>query len=67
MLSRTEQEYRELAFREAHRYVDRAARAGGMPAGSKKSFPIRPRADHRRVDVEVSGGVAFVPDTASQS
>lgn len=59
-LAPSERRHREKGFEQAHRYVDRAARAGGTgPIG--KSFPFPPRGDQRRVDVEVQAGLAFVP------
>ncbi|MCI0460549.1 MAG: hypothetical protein L0Z62_26645 [Gemmataceae bacterium] len=58
-----EQKHREEAFREAHEFVDRAAATGvGACANTRKSFPRKPRRDHRRVDIEVHKGRAFVPD-----
>jgi len=60
-LASSEQRYRESAFDEAHRFVDRTARNGGT-GPTKKSFPLKPRSDHRRVDIEVHKGLAFVPD-----
>jgi hypothetical protein len=59
-LQPAEQRYREEAFAEARAYVDRVAEAGGARPGTSKSFPLRPRRDHRRVDIEVHKGLAFV-------
>ena len=59
-LSPSERRYRTLAFEQAHRHIDRAALAGGMP--DKKSFPLCPRPDRRRVDVAIEKGIAFIPD-----
>lgn len=59
-LSRTEQEHREVAFEQAHQFVDRVGRSGGT-GHTSKSFPQRSRPDHRRVDIEVHAGLAFVP------
>ncbi len=60
LLSPAEQQHRTLAFEQAHRHIDRAALAGGMP--DKKSFPLCPRPDRRRVDVAIEKGIAFIPD-----
>ncbi len=60
-----ERNRRDGAFQEAHSYVEQAADAGGVWVSHrplKKSFPVRPRRDRRRVDVEVLRGRAFVPD-----
>ena len=68
LLTAAEQRFREEAFGEAHEFVDRAAVAGGVCVTNKpvmKSFPRRSRRDHRRVDIEVRTGRAFVPDTNS--
>ncbi len=54
-----------LAFKEAHDYVGAISRADGAHANLKKSFPRKSRADHRRVDIEVLKGVAFVQDTTA--
>jgi len=59
-----EQRPREEACEQAHAFVDKAAEAGGA-SSVKKSFPVPPRRDHRRIDIEVNKGVAFVPDTPS--
>jgi hypothetical protein len=63
-LTEVERRFREEAFIEAHDYVDVAAAAGGV-GFIKKSFPRKPRRDHRRIDIEVQKGLAFVPDSAS--
>jgi hypothetical protein len=60
-LSASEQQMRSDAFQEAHAFVDTAAAAGGAGANTKKSFPRLSRRDHRRVDIEVHKGLAFVP------
>ncbi len=59
-LQPAEQRHRLEAFAEARAYIERIADAGGARPGTKKSFPLRPRRDHRRVDVEVHKGLAFV-------
>jgi hypothetical protein len=61
-LNPAERRHREKAFEDAHGYVTGAATRGGADAPVKKSFPYPPRADHRRVDIEVRVGRAFVPD-----
>ncbi|MGH7134188.1 MAG: hypothetical protein ACREHD_00525 [Pirellulales bacterium] len=61
-LNATEQKLREIAFAQAHTYIDNAAAAGGVYGLKKKSFPSRGlRATDPRVDVEVLTGLAFVP------
>ena len=61
VLTAAEQRFREEAFRKAHDFVDRAAIVGGV-GYTKASYPQPPRRDHRRVDIEVQKGRAFVPD-----
>lgn len=60
-LTSSEQAYRKTAFAKAREFVDRAEANGGVDAPIRKSYPIPARADHRRVDIEVSKGKAFVP------
>jgi len=61
-LTARESACRAEAFRQAHEYIDRAARVGGSHAPDRKSYPAPPRKDQRRVDIEVLKGIAFVPD-----
>ncbi|GAC1475310.1 MAG: hypothetical protein NVSMB9_27520 [Isosphaeraceae bacterium] len=55
-----EQAFRHGAFLDAHRFMERAADAGGARAGTKKSYPQPTRKDQRRVDIEVHKGLAFI-------
>jgi hypothetical protein len=55
-----EQRMRTEAFTEATQFIDHVATIGGAEAGTKKSFPQKARRDHRRVDIEVHKGKAFV-------
>jgi hypothetical protein len=50
---------RQQAFQKAHRFVENAAVSGGV-GPTKQSWPQPPRRDHRRVDIEVQSGRAFV-------
>lgn len=67
-LSDRERAFRDSAFDQAHRAVDRAGDVGGVPQDSRypwrKSYPEPARADGRRVDLEVHSGIAFVPGGA---
>lgn len=66
MLTPAEQEYREEGFAQAHMFVTQAESQGGVDASMgmiSKTFPRKPRRDHRRVDIEVHTGKAFVPVT----
>jgi hypothetical protein len=65
-LTPAEQGHREEAFRQAHMFVSRAERAGGVDAPYKRSFFPRPRSGRRRVDIEVLTGRAFVPTPSSR-
>jgi hypothetical protein len=60
-LAPSEQRHRESAFEQARQFADITAQSGGT-GPTKKSFPLKPRPDHRRVDIEVHKGLAFVPD-----
>jgi hypothetical protein len=51
---------RRDSFIRAHRFIDSAATAGGV-GPCKKSFLVRGSRD-QRVDIEVHGGLAFLPD-----
>jgi hypothetical protein len=65
-LTPREQEARAEAFKEAGDYIQSVSRVGGMlHTHQKKSFPKKARRDHRRVDIEVNKGVAFVPEDPS--
>jgi hypothetical protein len=57
-LSRAEYLIRRYAFQQAHDLVERARPNGLGPY--KQSWPQPPRLDQRRVDVEISSGIAFV-------
>jgi len=58
-LDKSEYLIRRNAFNNAHRFIDNAAASGGV-GPTKKSWPQPPRHDHRRVDIEVHSGRAFV-------
>lgn len=60
-LSPREQTYRDQAFKDAHKFINNAACCNGVRAQIRKSYPMPPRPDHRRVDIEVIAGEAFVP------
>lgn len=60
-LTSKEREAREQAFEQAHRFIDNAARVGGV-GPTTRSYPQPPRKDQRRVDIEVIKGIAFTPD-----
>jgi len=65
-----EQEHREAAFSEARDFIARVSREGGVHAARaavQKSFPVKPRPDKRRVDIEVHKGTAFVPESVSSA
>lgn len=64
-LSPAERNHRETAFKQAAEFIDRAARAGGVTV-HKRSYPVPPRADGRRVDIEVLSGEAFVDPQESK-
>jgi hypothetical protein len=53
------------AFREAHKYIDKSAKCGGIDAIIKKSFPQPSLQGGKRVDIEVLMGKAFIPDSPS--
>ena len=57
---------RERAFEKAEQYVHEASRNGGIRGLMKASFPQPPRSDQRRVDIEVSKGLAFVATEKSK-
>lgn len=62
-LSPAERRDREAAFADAHEYIDRGAKAGGVTAPTKKTFvPRNARRGQLRVDIEVLAGLAFVPE-----
>jgi hypothetical protein len=58
-ISKEEYLMRKEAFQKVHDFIDRAAQSGGI-GPTKQSWPQPPRQDHRRVDVEVQHGRAFV-------
>lgn len=64
-LSSSERKKREQGFEQATKAVDRAEQQNGVPSDDEypwsKSFPMPPRHDARRVDLEVWAGKAFVP------
>ena len=57
-LNRKQYEIRIEAFRKAERYIHQS---GGLSALFKKSFRVF-GTKNERVDIEVLGGTAFVPD-----
>ena len=65
-LSPAERRDREATFADAHEYIDRAAKAGGVsadPLTIKKTYtPRNARRRQLRVDIEVLAGLAFVPE-----
>jgi hypothetical protein len=70
LLLPAEQRFRVDAFEEARQFMTTASLAvsGGVyaqPRKVSKSFPRKPRRDHRRVDIVVEKGCAFVPDRPS--
>jgi hypothetical protein len=58
-LDKSEYLIRRDAFSKAHRFIDNASVSGGV-GPTKQSWPQPPRPDHRRVDIEVQSGSAFV-------
>jgi hypothetical protein len=60
-LAKDEYLLRQEAFQKAHRFIDNAAKNGGV-GPMKQSWPQPPRRDCRRVDIEVQSGRAFVKD-----
>jgi hypothetical protein len=61
-LGLAERRDRETAFVKAHEYIDRGAKAGGVTAPTKKTFPPNARRGQPRVDIEVLAGLAFVSE-----
>jgi hypothetical protein len=65
-LDRREREHRADALDQARVAIDRTVAVGGIPTDGRypagKSYPQPPRTDHRRVDLEVWAGRAFVKD-----
>ena len=55
-LSHAERRDREVAFAEAHEFIDRGAKAGGVTP-TKKTFPRNARRGQPRVDIEVLAGL----------
>ena len=62
-LNPAERRDREVAFAQAHEYIETGATAGGIgpPPLIKKTFPRRVGRGQPRVDIEVLAGLAFVP------
>lgn len=58
-----ERSTRELALEQAGKYMAKAAKAEGVDAPVRQSFP-KPRKEKGdiRIDIEVITGLAFVPD-----
>lgn len=62
-LPREAQRTRKQALAQAHRFVEEAARGGGIGSPVRKTFLVSPRTPrNERIDIEVQKGIAFVPD-----
>lgn len=69
-LTEAEAAHRGEAFGQARGFIDRAEKSNGVDASHgviRKSYPVKPRIDGRRVDIEVHKGKAFVPATTEAS
>ena len=59
------QRTRKQVLAQAHRFVEEAARGGGIGSPVRKTFLVWPRTpENERIDIEVQKGIAFVPDAA---
>lgn len=60
VLTPAESRARGQAFAEAHEYIQRVHRAGGVEALQRKTFPRVLGTDEPRVDIEITSGIAFI-------
>jgi RHS repeat-associated protein len=63
-LTRSQLRALEQAFDKAERFIDRAARIGGVDAVVRNSYQNYPPVGNYRVDIEVWAGRAFIPPGA---
>ena len=60
-ISKPEAQIREKAFIKAGKYIEQAAKNGGLHATSFATFKVQGK-PKERIDIEIRNGVAFVPD-----
>ncbi|NHB90380.1 hypothetical protein C5471_22935 [Photorhabdus tasmaniensis] len=65
-LSNKDRKLRKGEFDKARKFIQSAEKGGGVDAQVSKTFLVKGTA-HERVDIEVTSGKAFVPDSSSLS